>query len=285
MNLFSTLYYHALKSREQGSTEWAALSYDCYATQALPEKEIERLRAELTDNKFRQEMLCDFTASADDSLITLDEVNAAFARNADPRIVASWPLVLGVDIARFGSDSTVFFPRLGPLACKPLVLRKKSNTDVAHRLLAYIEEEKPAIVAIDQGQGTGVIDIARDMAPAGVAIHEIPFGSKALEDKKYFNRRAEIWHKMAQWLKGGGCLPQEANLKKILLAELSSPVYSFDAQGRIRLEAKEEIKKRLNHSTDLGDALALTFALPVSPLGADLRKKARQRKKIYDPFA
>lgn len=285
VNLFSTLYYHALKAREEGNEDWAALAFDCYATNALPQEEIGRLRAELTDNKFRQEMLCDFTASADDSLITLDDANAAFARNADLQIAAAWPLVLGVDIARFGSDSTVFFPRQGPLARKPVVLRKKSNTDVAQRLLAWIDEHRPALVAIDQGQGTGVIDIVRDMAPSCVAIHEIPFGSKALDDKKYFNRRAEIWHMMAQWIKTSGCLPQEANLKKMLLAELSAPVYSFDAQGRIKLETKEEIKKRLNHSTDLGDALALTFALPVSPKAMYRAAKTRQKKRIYDPFA
>ena len=284
VNLFSRLYFHALREEKAGNPDWAAMTFPCDQTGALPPDELERLRAELSENKFRQEMMCDFTATGDDSLISLDEVNGALGRDADPATARAWPLVIGVDIARFGEDATVFFPRQGLLGMNPLILRKKSNTDVAQRLLAMIAELRPKLVNIDQGNGTGVIDIVRDLAPSGVVINEVPFGSKALEDKRFFNRRAEIWTAMRDWLRGGGALPLDNAACKILQAELSSPLYSFDAQGRVRLEAKDEIRKRLAHSTDLGDALALTFAIPLSP-EMKAPDQPRRRKKIYDPFA
>lgn len=284
VNLFSRLYYHALREEKANNPDWAALSFPCDQTNALPKDELERLRSELSENKFRQEMLCDFTASSDDTLISLDEVNSSLGRQADLDASANWPLVIGVDIARFGEDATVFFPRRGLYVMSPTVLRKRSNTDVAQRLLALISELRPKMVNIDQGNGTGVIDLVRDLAPSSVTVNEVPFGSKALEDKRYFNRRSEMWSLMRDWLRGGAALPVDKATAKILQAELSSPLYSFDAAGRIKLEAKDEIRKRLSHSTDLGDALALTFAVPVCPELAN-QTLTKRKSKIYDPFA
>ncbi len=280
VNLFSRLYSHALEEQAKGGP-WAALRFPVTETKALSEADVEQLRLGMSENKFRQEMLCDFTASADDILITLDMVDAALDRQADMELAAQWPLILGVDIARFGSDATVFFARRGNLALAPVIHRKKSNTDIAHRLIDYITNIKPRIVNIDQGQGTGVIDIVRDMSPASCRINEIPFGSKALAPDRYVNRRCEMWARIGQWLKGGGTLPKAA--AELLRDELTAPTYTFDAQGRMKLESKDEIKKRLRRSTDIGDALALTFAINT---GIDDRTPARTRRsrKIYDPF-
>lgn len=283
INLFSTLYFQAVREQGKGSGDWLAMSFPCDKTDALPEKEIARLREELSDNKFRQEMMCDFTASSEDTLISLDEVTAALERLPNMEIADNYPLVLGVDIARFGEDATVFFPRRGLAAYEPVILNKHSNTDVAHRLLAFIGEHKPAFVNIDQGQGTGVIDMVRDLATGRTVVTEVPFGSRAIKDRKYVNRRAEMWDSIRLWLKEGGCLP--GHLDKLLKSELTAPRYDFDAAGKIRLEAKDEIRKRLGHSTDIGDALALTFAIPVSPDKSFNPARKNRRQDMYDPFA
>lgn len=303
VNLFSQLYYRALKLQAEGNPDWAALCFPVTETHALPRDEVERLRAELSDSRFRQEMLCDFTASADDTLISLDEVDAAMRRRADFELIKPWPLVMGVDVARFGEDATVFFRRRGPCAFEPVVLRKRSNTEVAHRLVAQIAECRPAFVHIDQGQGTGVIDLARELTRGlDVVITEVPFGSRANREERFVNRRAEMWTELRDWLRGGGRLPGGA-CADLLRAELTAPGYDFDATGRIRLEPKEEIKARLKRSTDLADALALTFALPLGPdkdslmphmerrYGPQAARGARhwllgeERSAPYDPFA
>lgn len=282
VNLFSQLYFHAVEEEAAGSRQWGALCYPVTATNALAPEAVADLKRELSDAKYRQEMLCDFTASADDALISLDDVNAAVARLPDMELAREWPIVIGVDVARFGEDSTVFFPRRGLCALKPRVIRKRSNTDVARMLAAFINELNPSNVNVDQGQGTGVIDLVKELCP-GAAVTEVPFGSQAMDGRRFANRRAEMWTAMRDWL-GNASLPKEES--QALAAELTAPRYSYDPSGRIRLEAKEEIKKRLKHSTDLGDALALTFAVKVAPVGKPARDFWAPAPDVdeYDPF-
>lgn len=283
VNLFSELYYRALRLQAGGDPDWAALCFPVTGTSALPAEEVARLRAELSPNRFRQEMLCDFAASADDTLISLDEVNAAMERRVDFALMTPWPLVVGVDVARFGEDATVFFRRRGLYAFEPVILRKLSNTDVAHRLVAHIAEYRPAFAHIDQGQGTGVIDLVRELTRGlDVVVTEVPFGSRANREERYVNRRAEMWTELRDWLRAGGRLPSGGECAELLKAELTAPTYGFDAAGKIRLEPKEEIKARLKRSTDLADALALTFALP---LGADKDSLMPHMDRGYGPQA
>lgn len=279
VNLFSRMYYHALREQAAGNPGWLALTFPVHATNVLPKPDVERMQRDMSDAKFRQEMLCDFSASSDETLISIDEARAAMERTPDMKLAENWPLVLGVDIARYGEDATVFCRRQGLVCLEPLILRGKSNTEVADRLIAYISEFSPQYVNIDQGQGTGVIDIVRGLAPRDVIITEVPFGSRAHNPQLYFNRRAEMWTSLRDWLRGGGRLPKD----ELLLQELTAPCYSFDSQGRIRLEAKDEIRKRLGHSTDAGDAIALTFAVPIGP--RNFRRKSQRKRKPYDPFA
>ena len=261
-----------MDAQAHGDPGWAALSFPVTATNALDADEVERLRSELSENAFRQEMLCDFAASSDDTLISLSLVDAAMAREAKPELSAAWPVIVGVDVARFGTDATVFFPRRGMMGMTPVVLRNYDNVEIAHRLMAFIAEHKPQYVCIDQGQGTGVIDLVRRLCQNHATnIIEVPFGSRPLREDRFVNRRAEMWTGIRDWLKSGGCLVQD----NTLLGELTAPTYDYDAKGRIRLEAKEEIRKRLNRSTDLADALALTFAVNPGPVGEPMPQLAR----------
>ena len=265
-NLFSDVYYRAAGAQARGDADWCALSFPVTATNVLPEGEVERLRAELSENAFRQEMLCDFSASSDDALITLDEVRAAIGRGADPGAAAVWPLVMGVDVARFGDDATVFFRRRGREAYAPEVMRGLSNVEVAHRLMADMAEHRPAYVCIDQGQGTGVIDLVRELTRhQPVSVVEVPFGGRAMDAERFANRRAEMWVALRDWLREGGRLPDDRRWGGALEAELTAPTYFFNAAGKLQLEDKASVKARLSRSTDLADALALTFAVPVRP--------------------
>lgn len=283
INLFSQLYFRAVELQAAADPDWAALSFPVTATGALPPAEVARLRREQSDNVFRQEFLCDFSASTDNVLITLDEVDAAMRRPAAPEAAAAWPLVIGVDVARFGDDATVFFRRRGQTAFMPDVLRKLSNVDVAHRLMACIDEHRPAFVCIDQGQGTGVIDLVRSLVRTPeTSIVEVPFGSRALKPERFANRRAEMWTAIRDWLRAGGRLPPGDALR----AELTAPTYDYDAAGRLRLESKDLVKERLRRSTDLADALALTFAVPVHPEHPRLPPRSSPpRPGRYNPFA
>ena len=251
-NIFKELFDRGLKGDDP---EWTSVMYRADETGVIEEKELASLKAEMSDNAFRQEFLCDFSAESDDILIPIDLVSVAVKRQYVERDIAYAPVVIGVDVARFGDDATVFSKRQGLVAFEPVVIRKLDNMAVADRLVSFIVENRPDAIFVDAGAGAGVIDRVRQL---GCTVTEVAFGGRALSEK-YRNRRAEMWIEMAAWLRSGGQIPDHATLK----ADLSAATYLFDTSGKMVLESKEKIKERLGRSPDLADALALTFAAPV----------------------
>ena len=81
----------------------------------------------------------------------------------------------------------------------------------------------------------------------------------------YANKRAEMWSSVKDWLEQGA-LPDDPELR----ADLLGVEYGFNAKGEIQLEKKDDMKKRGLASSDIADALALTFALPVGGFAWDL---------------
>lgn len=171
----------------------------------------------------------------------------------------TWPLVVGVDPARFGDDATAICFRRGRQAYKIKAYRKKNVVEIANTVTAIINEYKPVRVNIDiGGLGAGLYDILDDRGYRDV-IRAVNFGEKAQDQERYSNRRAEMWNRVNEWLNAD--MPVSLiDDERLLLTDLTAPEKRFDRLGRLLLEPKEDIKKRIGRSTDVGDALALTFA-------------------------
>lgn len=273
VNLFSELFYRA-----QQMDDWHAALYTVYDTNAIDPDEVERLKRDMAETSFSREYLCDFTAAGDDQLISLSDVEAAAQRTAADDQYRFAPRILGVDPARFGDDRSVIFPRQGIAALAPEIYRGIDNMDLAARVAAYIERWQPDAVFVDAGNGGGVIDRLRQL---GHDVIEVNFGGKPI-DPRYVNKRAEMWFGLRDWLKAGGCIPRDISLRQ----DLAAPVYWYDNANRLMLEPKDNIKKRGLPSPDLGDALALTFAMPVSPKQRDpISGVNKADRRAYDPYA
>ena len=252
VNLLSELYHYG--SRKQ---DWYTAIFTVYQTGVFTAAEIEELRDQMGENEFNREFLCDLTAAGEDQLIGLGLVEEACRRNYREIDVHAAPRVLGVDIARFGDDSTVFVPRQGLICYPPKVFKGLDNMAITGHLVEAIRRWKPDAVFIDVGAGTGVIDRMRQLS---FDVNETNFASKAT-DPRYANKRAEMWFRIKEWLGQGGCVPDLVELKQ----DLTAPNYKFDASNRYILESKGDMRKRLLRSPDIGDALALTFAEHVAP--------------------
>ena len=203
-------------------------------------------------------VLGEFPPSSINALIGVEEVESAMVRKlrAD-----QWDWAqkrLGVDVARFGDDRTVIFPRQGLMSYRPVVMRNARTTDIAARVLKAQHDWGAAVVLVDDTGhwGHGVID---NLVTVGSQALPVVFHGKAL-NPRYKNRRAEMWIEMCDAIKGGLVLP---NIPE-LVGELVTPTYTF-AGGQFMLEEKDQIKERLGRSPDLADALALTFAIPDMP--------------------
>jgi hypothetical protein len=185
------------------------------------------------------------------------------ARKREVETVHQEPLVLGVDVARFGDDRTVLCYRKGRNgACIPWQTYRNLDTmQVAAKVAEAWTLRKPAAIFVDEGGlGAGVVDRLRQLS---VPVTGVNFGGKPdriqMDDGiKVRNKRAEMWAQMRAWLKGGA-IPDDYELA----ADLTGVEYGFDDNQAIQLERKESMKKRGLASPDLADALALTFAYPV----------------------
>ena len=193
-------------------------------------------------------------------LIGAKAVKAAFEPKMDG---STSPLVIGLDIARFGDDATVFCFRKGRWCFKFEEYTKKDTVEIANIATNLIRELKPARLFLDDGGvGGGVYDILKDRG-FGEIVRGVNFGARSIDDERYANRRAEMWDAVREWLTGNVQLPKDDKL----LDDLCSVNKKYDQKGRLQLESKDDVKKRLGRSPDKADALALTFAEPVYDIG------------------
>lgn len=210
-------------------------------------------------NAYRVRVLGEFALHEDDTLIAAELVDAAMERDIayDPNV----PLVYGVDIARFGDDRTVLCKRRGNVV---LEFRKWSNADTMEtvgRIMAQARVDSPEIILVDSiGIGAGVADRLREviggLPGAGIDVRDVNVAEASAMNQSAAKLRDELWLEVRDWLSARACkLPKDDDLRM----ELSSIRYNFLSNGKIKVEAKQDMKRRGLRSPDMADALCLTF--------------------------
>ncbi len=199
-------------------------------------------------------VLGEFPSSGSASLIQRNDITAACERELNESVFKHAPRIIGVDVARFGEDKTVIARRQG---LKLFELKKYSSLDtmeVSDAVIREIESFKPQAVFIDLGGvGAGVYDRLKWL---NYNVFGVDFAGRPERKDKYINKRAEIWCRMADWLKQAD-IPEDIDLKE----DLAGPAYYFRGDNaQILLEKKQDMKKRGLASPDCADAVALTFA-------------------------
>jgi len=232
------------------------------------------------DNPWVQSyILGQFPPASINALLGIEDVEAAMARHLRTDVYDWAQKRLGVDVARFGDDRTVIFPRQGLAAFRPAVMRNARTTAIAARVAKAMGDWGAELALVDDTGhwGHGVID---NLITAGYPVTPVIYSDPGL-DRRYKNRRAEMWISMADWVKGGGALPHIPEM----IPELTTPTYTF-LGGQFVLEEKDQIKKRLGRSPDLGDALATTFAIPDMPAAMMARlQRTTSAQRDGDPYA
>jgi phage terminase large subunit len=206
-----------------------------------------------------------------DSLIGPDECKAATQRSYGEGEIRDAARVLGVDVARFGDDASVIFPRQGLQAYPPMKYRNIDGTQGAGAVARKAIDWRADAIFIDNtgGWGASWIDNLQRIGqrPIGIGFAARP------DDARYENKRTEMYFHAAEWIKQGGAIPDSPEL----IAGLCQTTYSFRGD-RLLLEPKDQVKLRLGYSPDDTDAFALTFAQPALRAGA-----ARVVTRFYEP--
>jgi len=199
-----------------------------------------------------------FPPGQSNALLGVEDVGQAALRTLLEAQYVDEVKVLGVDVARFGDDRSVLFPRQGRVAMRPQVLRNVDTQQLAGQVCNFIDKWKPDATFIDDGGvGGGVVDRCKHLHYPVIPVNS---ASRPISPRN-LNRRAEMWWHMAEWVKAGGCIPDDPEL----ISELTAPTYSYSpTDSKLKLESKADMKKRGLVSPDKADALALTFAAPVA---------------------
>lgn len=222
-------------------------------------------------------ILGEFPESAFNGLLSEIEVEAAMGKVLRRDVYLPWGKRIGGDIARFGDDRTVLFPRQGPAAFTPVILRGQDGPKVARRLTVGVQrfarlngdvpttplaEAQEVRIYVDDtgGYGGSVIDHARIEGLEPIAVN---MSGKAADPARFFNIRAELHWRAAEWVKKGGALP--AGIEG-LAKEAAATQYTMEG-NRIKMEPKESVKRRIGRSPDLWDAFTLTFYHPDDRVG------------------
>jgi len=200
-----------------------------------------------------------FPSGADDTVIPLAWVEAAMERWED--MPEETPIELGIDVARFGSDSSVIAPRKGYKIVELKIISKHDTMEVAGISIERYHYYEATHIKVDViGIGAGVVDRLNEQ---GYPVTGINVSQSPIDKERFCNLRSELWWNLREMLDPDPAknptpigLPPDDEL----LFELSSVKYRYNSNGQIQIESKKDMKKRLGRSPDRADAVVLAFA-------------------------
>jgi len=251
LNHFHEIYQTAIRE-----SDWFSELLTIDDTGVMTEADIQKERDEgMSESLIRQEYYCDFSASSENIFIPLSLALEATKRDNPATMYQFAPITIGVDVARFGDDRSVIYVRQGLHTHKIQTFRDLDLMKFTDLVAIQGRNYNAQAIFVDSvGIGSGVVDRLRQLGWGNII--EVNAGASPSEPK-YKNKRAEMWAVMKKWLESGD-IPNNHEL----ITDLTSVEYKFDVADRLQLERKEDMRKRGVVSSDIADALALTFAYP-----------------------
>lgn len=242
---------------------WAPLHWNGEDSPRVSREYIANMRKKYGERSpvYKVRVKGEFVAAAD-GVISLELCEAAKVREV--AVTPSARTIWGVDVARFGDDSSALAKRRGNHQLEPVKEWWGKDTMQTAGLVkaewdATPEKQRPIAINVDViGIGAGVVDRLKEMGLPVVGINVAE--TEAVNDKqeRQFHRlRDELWWKGREWLEAKDCKLCDDDET---IAELTTPTYSLMSNGLIKVEGKDELKARGVKSPDRADAWLLTFA-------------------------
>lgn len=252
----STGYFYDIFARLADS--WTTFTISCLDSPRVSREYIEEAKVRYGEdsNAYRVRVLGEFPRGDDDTVIPIELVQSAIGRDVRP----TGNIVWGLDVARFGTDASALCKRHGNTVKEPVrIWRGLDTMQVTGAVVAEWEAtdhaNRPLDIMVDSiGLGSGVVDRLRELKlPArGINVSESP----AMKSQ-YVNLKAELWYKARGWFEARDCfLSKDPRLE----TELVTPRFSFTSSGKVKVEGKDDIRRRGVGSPDAADAFVLTFA-------------------------
>ncbi len=210
-----------------------------------------------------------FPKQGTDTLIPLDWIERAQRATLEP----GEPVELGVDVARYGIDETVSILRRGSVARITKVLPMSNTMETAGMVVVERREHGVQISKVDaEGLGAGVYDRLDEQDEPVV---EMRSGMKAEDSEKFADARSEwLWGLRQRFEQGDIDIEDDDELA----AQLANIKYKINSRGQIKVESKDEMRRRGLPSPDRADALMFAFA-KASERGAPAKINIRRSRR------
>ncbi len=223
-----------------------------------------------------------FATTSRDTVIGLGRISDAVALY-EPELLdeSTERLHLGVDVARFGDDSSAIAARRGSVVGELVVLSGYDTEEVTAAIVQLARklrrrgEAKPVVKVDVIGVGLAVAKLLTTQHRDELDVVLVTVSEASSEPDEYADLRSELWFRLDDWLAAGGVIPDDPELQ----AELIAPRYGFDKRGRRMVEGKDTLKKRLRRSPDRAEAVALAVHQAMPGL---LRHRRRSRNRDSD---
>jgi phage terminase large subunit len=260
-----------------------------WRTMQVSSEDVPRARGHLLDiessygrnsNRWRVRVEGQFPTADDDTVIPMSWVEAAIDRDiAKLDYLPVW----GLDVARFGFDKSALAKRQANRLLEPVKHWQGKDTMqlagiVMNEYHSTHEDVRPKEILIDViGIGAGVVDRCKEL---GLPVRGINVAEANSSDDQCMRLRDQLWWAARTWFESKDCsVPNDQKL----ISELVVPTYDFHSSGRVVVESKADLRKRVPTmgSPDLADAFCLTFA------GSQYRKMPIRRGPPVrrDPWA
>lgn len=246
-------YFHS--SHHKMRDRWAALHWDGEESPMVSQQYVDDMRKKYgVDSPIYQVRVKGNFATAADGVIPLHLCESAINRD----VAQFGKMIWGLDVARFGDDSTALAKRYGNKQYEPTKEWFGKDTMQVAGLIKHEYEcstIKPVAINVDViGIGAGVVDRLKELGlpVRGINVAEAPSVKDA-----YSRMRDELWFAGRDWLAGLDVALCEDDA---LIAELTTLKYSILSNGKIKVESKDEAKKRGIASPNRADAWLMTFA-------------------------
>ena len=205
---------------------------------------------------YQVRVLGEFPSEGEDTLIPLKLIEESAERwKRDDTPDEDEPLEIGVDVARYGNDWTVVCTRRGQRVVSIQSFGRQDTMATAGHVARAVEEGQPAAVRIDEiGIGAGVVDRLKELGHSVVV--GVNVSTRASRPDHFANLRAELYDGLRQRFEEGRiAIPDDREL----IGQLAALRYQFTSSGQMKLEDKDDLRRRGHPSPDRADALALAF--------------------------
>ena len=198
-------------------------------------------------------VLGEFPSNAPDTLIPLIHIEAAVNRQIDG--IEQHPIIMGIDIARFGDDKSVACVRQGPTVLHLAVLPRGDTMQTTGHAIEIAKRHSVKTIYVDEiGIGAGVLDRMREIRE--IHAEGVNVGHKAYNSERFVNRRAEAFDALRDRFNNNEIsIPDDPKL----ISQLASLKYLYTSRGQLQLQDKQSLRNTNQPSPDKADALMLAF--------------------------